>query len=58
MLDDLIQRFRRRDRNALARLLSLLANGERVDDVLHGVGKAAKPARSCRRAAVESARVR
>jgi LAO/AO transport system ATPase len=45
MLDDLIQRFRRRDRNALARLLSLVANGERVDDVLHGVGRAAKPAR-------------
>ena len=29
MLDDLLQRFRRRDRNALARLLSLDGAGER-----------------------------
>jgi LAO/AO transport system ATPase len=45
MLDDLLQRFRRRDRNALARLLSLVAQGERVDDVLRGVGAPTKPAR-------------
>jgi LAO/AO transport system kinase len=45
MLDDLLQRFQRRDRNALARLLSLVAHGERVDDVLRGVGAPAKPAR-------------
>ncbi len=45
MLDELLQRFRRGDRNALARLLSLVANGERVADILHGVGEAIKPAR-------------
>ncbi len=45
MLDELLQRFRRRDRNALARLLSLVAQGERVADILAGVGDPAKPAR-------------
>jgi LAO/AO transport system kinase len=45
MLDDLLQRFHRRDRNALARLLSLVAHGEQVEDILHGVGALAKPAR-------------
>ena len=38
MLDDLFQRFHHHDRNALARLLSLVAHGEYVDDILHGVG--------------------
>ena len=45
MLDELFQRFRRRDRNALARLLSLVAQGERVAEILGGVGAPAKPAR-------------
>ena len=34
MLDDLLERFRRRDRNALARLLSLVARGEHLDEIL------------------------
>ncbi len=37
MLDELLERFRRRDRNALARLLTLVARGERVDEILAGV---------------------
>ncbi len=45
MLDDLLERFRRRDRNALSRLLSLVARGERVEEILHGVGTPARPAR-------------
>ena len=45
MLDDLLDRFRRRDRNALARLLSLVARGEQVDVILRGVGAPARPAR-------------
>jgi len=45
MLDDLLQRFHRRDRNALARLLSMVAHGERVDDIVHAVGAPLKPAR-------------
>jgi LAO/AO transport system ATPase len=45
MLDDLLERFRRRDRLALARLVSLIARGEQVETILAGVGKAAKPAR-------------
>ena len=40
MLDDLLQRFRRRDRNALARLLTLAARGERVDEGLEAKGPA------------------
>ena len=45
MLDDLLERFRRRDRNALSRLLSLVARGERVEDILRGVGPPSRPAR-------------
>jgi 2-methylcitrate dehydratase len=45
MVDELLQRFQRRDRNALARLLSLVAQGERVADILSGVGAPAQPAR-------------
>jgi LAO/AO transport system ATPase len=45
MLDDLLQRFRRRDRLALSRLVSLVARGEQVEAILDGVGPAAKPAR-------------
>ncbi len=37
MLDDLLERFRRRDRNALARLLTLVARGEHLDAILAGV---------------------
>jgi LAO/AO transport system ATPase len=37
MLDELMERFRRRDRNALSRLLSLVAHGEHVDDILRGL---------------------
>jgi LAO/AO transport system ATPase len=45
MLDDLLQRFRRRDRNALARLLSRTARGEGVDAILAAIGPPARPAR-------------
>jgi len=45
MLDDLLERFRRRDRNALSRLLSLVARGEHVDNILRGVRPPARPAR-------------
>ncbi|HVS39025.1 MAG TPA: hypothetical protein VMS17_25930 [Gemmataceae bacterium] len=45
MLDDLLQRFRRRDRNALARLLTMAARGEHVDAILQGAGAPARPAR-------------
>ena len=45
MLDDLLERFRRRDRLALSRLVSLVARGEHVEAILAGVGPAAKPAR-------------
>src|SRR5262245_1661729 len=34
MLDSLLERFRRGDRLALSRLLSLLARGERSDEIL------------------------
>jgi LAO/AO transport system ATPase len=43
MPDDLLQRFRRGDRRALSRLLSLLARGERVEEVLGHLGPGAKP---------------
>jgi LAO/AO transport system ATPase len=36
MLDSLLQRFRRRDRLALARLVTLVARGERVEEILAG----------------------
>jgi LAO/AO transport system ATPase len=45
MLDELLQRFRRRDRNALARLLSLVAQGEGGAGILGVVGAPTKPAR-------------
>ena len=33
MLDQLLQRFHRHDRNAFARLLTMVAQGERVDEI-------------------------
>ena len=45
MLDGLLQQFQRRERNALARLLSLIARGESVDEILRRVGAPRKPAR-------------
>jgi LAO/AO transport system ATPase len=44
MLDSLLQRFRQRDRNALSRLVSLVARGERAGEILAAVGPAARPA--------------
>jgi LAO/AO transport system kinase len=46
MLETLLERFRRRDRLALARLVSLMARGERVEEILAGVGEPARPARA------------
>ncbi len=45
MLDKLLERFRRGDRLALARLVSLLSRGESVEAILAGAGPARKPAR-------------
>lgn len=45
MLETLLERFRRRDRLALARLVSLVARGEQVETILAGVGEPHKPAR-------------
>ncbi|MHB1424694.1 MAG: nucleotide-binding protein [Gemmataceae bacterium] len=45
MLETLLERFRRRDRLALARLVSLMARGERIEEILAGVGEPARPAR-------------
>jgi LAO/AO transport system ATPase len=45
MLETLLERFRRRDRLALARLVSLAARGEQVEDILNAVGEPARPAR-------------
>jgi LAO/AO transport system kinase len=45
MLETLLERFRRHDRLALSRLLSLVARGERIEEILDGVGEAEKPAR-------------
>jgi LAO/AO transport system ATPase len=45
MLENLLERFRRRDRLALARLVSLVARGEQVEVILAGVGEPARPAR-------------
>jgi LAO/AO transport system kinase len=45
MLDTLLARFRRRDRLALARLVSLVARGEQVEAILAGAGAPARPAR-------------
>ena len=44
MLEQLLQRFRQRDRLALSRLLSLLARGEHAADILAGIGPPAQPA--------------
>src|SRR5262249_19036122 len=41
----LLQRFRRGDRLALARLVSLVSRGEHVEEILAGVGPPRKPAR-------------
>ncbi len=45
MLETLLERFRQRDRLALSRLLSTVARGERIEEILTGVGETAKPAR-------------
>jgi LAO/AO transport system ATPase len=45
MLDTLLQRFRRGDRLALARLVSLVSRGDHVEEILAGVGPPRKPAR-------------
>jgi LAO/AO transport system ATPase len=45
MLDSLAARFRRRDRLALSRLVSLVASGQQVEEALAAVGPAARPAR-------------
>jgi LAO/AO transport system ATPase len=45
MLDDLLQRYRQRDRRALSRLLSLAARGEELEAIRQGLGPAPKPGR-------------
>jgi LAO/AO transport system ATPase len=45
MLEALLERFRRRDRLALARLVSLVVRGERIERILAGAGAPAQPAR-------------
>jgi LAO/AO transport system ATPase len=45
MLEALLDRFRRRDRLALARLLSLVARGEHLYEILNRIGAPSKPAR-------------
>jgi len=45
MLTSLIERFRRGDRLALSRLVSLVARGEHVEEVLAQLGPPAVPAR-------------
>jgi LAO/AO transport system ATPase len=45
MLDALLERFRRHDRLALARLVTLVARGEHVEEILAAAGPPAKPAR-------------
>jgi len=45
MLETLLERFRRHDRLALARLVSMVARGERVEEILHGISEPARPAR-------------
>jgi len=45
MLELLLDRFRNHDRNALSRLVSLVARGEQADEILAKVGPAARPAR-------------
>ena len=45
MLETLLERYRRRDRLALSRLISMAARGERVEEILAGVGEPARAAR-------------
>jgi LAO/AO transport system ATPase len=45
MLEALLERFRRGDRLALSRLVSLVARGEHVEEVLAGLGAAERPVR-------------
>jgi LAO/AO transport system kinase len=45
MLEPLLERFHRRDRLALSRLVTLVARGEQVHEILAGVGMGKKPAR-------------
>lgn len=45
MLEQLLERFRRRDRLALSRLVSLVARGQQVEEILAGIGEPAQPAR-------------
>jgi LAO/AO transport system ATPase len=45
MLEALLERFRRGDRLALSRLVSLVARGEQVEAILQGVGAPAQAAR-------------
>jgi LAO/AO transport system kinase len=46
MLETLLERFHHHDRLALARLVSLVARGEQVEEILAGVGEPARPARA------------
>ena len=45
MFESLLERFHRRDRLALARLVSLVARGEQIERILTGVGEPTRPAR-------------
>jgi LAO/AO transport system ATPase len=45
MLEALLQRFRKGDRLALARLVTLVSRGEHVEEILSAVGTPGKPAR-------------
>jgi LAO/AO transport system ATPase len=45
MLDTLVERFRHRDRLALSRLVSLVASGQQVEEILAAVGPAKQAAR-------------
>lgn len=45
MLKTLLERFRHRDRLALSRLITLVARGEHVEEILTGVGEVARVAR-------------
>jgi LAO/AO transport system ATPase len=45
MLEPLLERFRQGDRLALSRLLSLVARGEKVEEILSGAGAPRQPAR-------------
>src|SRR5690348_12683669 len=45
MSEQLLERFRQRDRLALARLLSLAARGEELGEILAGIPSPVKPSR-------------